>query len=69
MNVIEQQTLEAVRSAARKYTAEQINWEQRCYEVAKDIYVALITKPNSLSANEAANLAVKSAQEFINVLK
>lgn len=43
MTVIEQDTMHAVQSACRKYTKEkkEIDWEQRRYEIAKDLFVRM----------------------------
>ena len=55
MTVIEQKTLEAVQSAARKYASSQVDWEQRRYEIAKEIYIRrLVNKDIEHDMEESA---------------
>lgn len=60
LTVIEQRTLELIQSACKKFISSEINWEQRRYEVAKELYAN-----NEMSASEA----ISQATEFINKLK
>lgn len=68
MQVIEQRTLEALSTAARKYTSQEINWEQRLYEVAKDIYVSCVTH-GITTQMPIEDYAITRANEFINKLR
>lgn len=68
MNVIEQRTLEALSTAARKYSHPEIDWEQRFYEVAKEIYVGCITH-NIVKQSSIEDYSICKAKDFINKLK
>lgn len=58
MTVIEQRTMEAVQSACRKYANSPIDWEQRRYEIAKDMMVAFrCTDPRYVSWDDEEQLA------------
>ena len=61
MTNIEMETMSLVKSACRKYIAEEINWEQRRYEIARDMYVHSTT----MSVGEA----VEHADLLIEELK
>lgn len=41
MNNLEKETMEMAKRAARKYVYDEIDWEQRRYEIAKDICAQL----------------------------
>ncbi len=45
MTVIEQDTMRAIQSACRKYAYEkkEIDWEQRRYEIAKDVLCGMVS--------------------------
>lgn len=68
MQVIEQRTLEALSTAARKYTSQEINWEQRLYEVAKDIYIGCVVHGITTQMS-IEDYAITRAEEFINKLR
>ena len=45
-----------------------INWEQRRYEIAKDVAAGLVQRPNS-TYNSVVNSAIKIADKLIERLK
>lgn len=72
MTIIEQQVMDALRTAAWEYTKSKnrIDWEQRRYEIAKDVCAA--TQSASMAREypeSAAKLAVKLADLLIAELK
>lgn len=68
MTVIEQRTMEAFSAFCRKHTSNEINWEQRRYEVAKDAMVAMLSNPAILSQiHSDGTLAWKSAKPLVRV--
>lgn len=48
---------------------ETINWEQRRYEIAKDILIALLTKPETKISDSYIGIAVEFVDAFIEDLK
>lgn len=50
------------------YIANVIDWEQRRYEIAKDVAASLAQRPNSMYDN-VVNSAVKIADKLIEKLK
>lgn len=82
MTVIEQDTMHAIQSACRKYTKEkkEIDWEQRRYEIAKDMFTATFfggnnggprywEQQNLVDKREMAACAVRYADALIEELK
>lgn len=77
MNVMEFETLAAIKGACREYTNKEINWEQRQYEVAKDLYCKAIVNLTKLDIGlnakvDAPNVAatcIAFADAFIDELK
>jgi len=77
MTVIEKQTMDAVISLNRKTKdANQIDWEQRRYEVAKEIFARCLSNENddmrAFCARELgmhANDCVREANALIKALK
>lgn len=58
---------ETFRSDSESIPTKEIDWEQRRYEVAKDIYCRMIY--NKLILNQVAEKAVMYANELIKQLK
>lgn len=77
MTVIEQQMMDAVISINRKTKdANQIDWEQRRYEIAKDIYTRCLSHEDgdvrAFCAREldmTAEDCVREANALVNALK
>ena len=72
MTVIEKQTMDAVISLNRKTKdANQIDWEQRRYEIAKDILATMFYNPgnHSLTVEADVDFAVDVADILIEKLK
>lgn len=70
MTVIEQDTMHAIQSACRKYTKKEIDWEQRRYEVAKDLFVRMSVGEYSYHFSHSdVESAVEMADELIEELK
>lgn len=73
MTVIEQRLMDALANAARKYSNPKIDWEQRRYEIAKNMMAAFMTAPGDWatwnSLEDLAKQCVKYADGLINELK
>lgn len=72
MTVIEQDTMHAIQSACRKYTnsKKEIDWEQRRYEVAKDLFVRMCVGEYSYHFSHSdVESAVEMADALIEELK
>ena len=77
MTVIEEQTMDAIIAINRKTKdATQIDWEQRRYEIAKDIFVRCLSSEDgdmrAFCAREldmTANDCVREANALIKALK
>lgn len=77
MTQIEQQTMNAIQSINRKTKdANQIDWEQRRYEIAKDIFARCLSSEDgdmrAFCARELemhANECVREANALVNALK
>lgn len=69
MNVLEQRQAEAVVSIAK--TLRSPDWEQRRYEIAKDILSTMFYRPenHSLTVEADVDFAVKVADILIEKLK
>lgn len=70
MNVLEQRQAEAVVSIAK--TLRTPDWEQRRYEIAKDIFAHMMLLPQgrrSLTEEGDAEIAVDLADALIYALK
>ena len=54
MTNIELQTMSAVKSAAMKYVNKKdgIDWEQRRYEIAKDVLAAIVSNSVHYASNK-----------------
>ena len=66
---IEMETLTMAKAAFKKYIAEEINWEQRRYEIAKDAFCNHMLDSQVPTAEEKARLAVRMADKLIEELK
>ena len=77
MTVIEQRTMDAIQSINRKTKdANQIDWEQRRYEIAKDIFTRCLSHEDcdvrAFCAREldmTAEDCVREANALIKALK
>ena len=71
MTQIELETMTAVKNAARKYAQEGIDWEQRRYEIAKDVLPSLMQVRFDVGypLPQRVNLAIAYADELIKQLK
>ena len=68
MTVIEQRTMDAIQSINRKTKdANQIDWEQRRYEIAKEVMG--VEASNEPFSEDAAKYAVACADALIKELK
>lgn len=72
MTNIEIETPTLAKTALRKYIADEINWEQRRYEIAKEVlprfFEHTFITPNK-DEEEAAKIAVSYADALIKELK
>lgn len=68
MTVIEKQYMEAVINISRQMKDKTPNWEQRRYEIAKDILAAMFFQPENHSFTDV-DLAVEVADILIEKLK
>ena len=72
---LEVETLIAVKRAANKLTNQDVDWEQRRYELAKDFMAHLIPKaidrgnPHGLTGEEMVDTAVQYADKLIEKLR
>lgn len=62
MTNIEMETLSLVKSACRKYIVVEIDWEQRRYEIARDLYVQFPTM-SVVEAVEHADLLIEELKK------
>lgn len=71
MTIIEQDTMHSIQGACRQIMSSgKIDWEQRRYEIAKDIFVGMIHGEFGYSfSTEYAKDAVKYANALIEELK
>lgn len=69
MTNIELETLSAVRAAVRKYvnTTNGIDWEQRRYEIAKEVLAAKLSNDNSWVISDKGIL-VETCLEYADIL-
>lgn len=76
MNNLEKETMEMAKRAARKYVYDEIDWERRRYEIAKEM-LPVINYVDERSENELyggdikdiCEEAIKFADELIKQLK
>lgn len=72
MTIEEQRTHNAIQNMNRKMKDQrEIDWEQRRYEIARDVMCAIITSPSLGwdSLEYLAKSAVKTADALIEELK
>ena len=48
---------------------KEIDWEQRRYEIAKDVLISLISKPEIVLTASDAKIAIRYADALIEELK
>lgn len=48
MTQLEKETMEATKRAARKYVYNEVDWEQRRYEIARDILASIMSENREL---------------------
>lgn len=48
---------------------KEIDWEQRRYDIAKDVLIALISKPEIVLTSPDAKVAIRYADALIEGLK
>lgn len=72
MNNLEKETMEMAKRAARKFVYDEINWEQRRYEIAKEmlpmVYNKLVTLRLSEDTIDVQGLAAAGAIEYADAL-
>lgn len=70
---IELEYMEAVKAIARemrKQSSESQIWDQRLYEVARELFVKSVTAGhNSIEIGGAAKVAIQQAETFIKILR
>ena len=69
MNNLEKETMEMAKRAARKFVYDEIDWEQRRYEIAKDILAAYATTQDGIVVEIDVPSAVRIADDLIKELK
>ncbi len=69
MTKIEMQYMEAVIEMNRRQRNREIDWEQRRYEIAREIYPSIVAQTTVENATSAAPVAIFLAQVLINELK
>jgi hypothetical protein len=71
MNVLEQQAMHSqIRMNGEVVNhLTSINWEQRRYEIAKDVYCTLLEQRDGLTHHQKAENAVLRADALIEALK
>lgn len=67
MTNIELETLSAVKAAARKYVnKENVDWEQRRYEIAKDVLAAIVSHSDYYASKK--EIYVDASVEYADLL-
>ena len=69
MTNIELEVLSMAKAALRKYNAGEIDWEQRRYEIAKDVLAAYATTQDGIVVEIDVPSAVRIADDLIKELK
>jgi hypothetical protein len=69
MTNIELETLTMAKAAFKKYIAEEINWEQRRYEIAKDVFCHHMLDSQVPTTESKVQIAVELADKLIEELK
>lgn len=70
MTNIELEVLSLAKAALRKYNADEIDWEQRRYETAKDVLCSIIWSDNHNEITlDDCIMAVNIADALIKELK
>lgn len=66
---IEMETLAMAKAAFKKYIDEEINWEQRRYEIAKDVFCNHMLDSQVPTTEAKVRIAVELADRLIEELK
>lgn len=69
MTDLEQTFLESATRYFREAQSKEIDWEQRRYEIAKDVLIAFITKPEIIVTASYTKVAIGYADALIEELK
>lgn len=69
MTNLEQNFLESATRYFRESQSKEIDWEQRRYEIAKDVLIAFITKPEIIVTTSYTKVAIGYADALIEELK
>lgn len=69
MTNLEQNFLESATRYFREAQSKEIDWEQRRYEIAKDVLIAFITKPEIIVTASYTKVAIGYADALIEELK
>lgn len=69
MTNLEQNFLESATRYFRESQSKEIDWEQRRYEIAKDVLIAFITKPEIIVTASYTKVAIGYADALIEELK
>lgn len=72
MNNLEKETMEMAKRAARKFVYDEINWEQRRYEIAKEVLGKLVIwkeDVDEINYERSVRDALQLADELIKQLK
>lgn len=69
MTNLEQTFLESATRYFRESQSKEIDWEQRRYEIAKDVLIAFITKPEIIVTASYTKVAIGYADALIEELK
>ena len=66
---IEMETLTMAKAAFKKYIDEEVNWEQRRYEIAKDVFCHHMLDSQVPTTESKVQIAVELADKLIEELK
>lgn len=73
MNMLEQETMTAIKSACRKYMNEEknneINWDERRFQLINNMMPIIYEKFYSLGNEAVAKKTIELCDEAINQLK
>ena len=69
LSQIEMENLHLQNQCARKYLGRDIDWEQRRYEIAKEVMAADVASGRNDTLAGCADYAISMADELIKQLK
>ena len=69
MTKMEMQYMDAVIQINRRQRNNEVDWEQRRYEIAKDVMCAMLSNPELGGRGKFAVYSVEMADELIAQLK